>query len=224
MSKLSQLNQKSQLREKAQQLVESEVFCSLPTIFSNPANASRLQDLSETTRDLFSDADVLQYKIILEQGIADALKDQGEIVHHFITFSVWGRTTAGQSVYMDGIFQKALDCDDEEAKKVIERCVLKLPQPLEDALFSSNLDDLADALQHLDEQSFCDDDDSRDDILEYWLVSSDLGKDLLDLDEYVVPFDNCYLWGRTISGQSVYMDSVILEIAHILLSKIDSKN
>lgn len=50
-------------------------------------------------------------------------------------------------------------------------------------------------------------------ILEYWLVSEELGSYLKKEGQYVFEFCDMIVWGRTISGQVLWMDRVIKKIA-----------
>ena len=45
--------------------------------------------------------------------------------------------------------------------------------------------------------------------LEHWLVSEWLAKRLLEEGEMVIEFLGLTIWGRTTSGQAIYIDSVI---------------
>ena len=48
--------------------------------------------------------------------------------------------------------------------------------------------------------------------LEHWLVSEWLAKRLLEEGEMVIEFLGLTIWGRTTSGQAIYIDSVIEDI------------
>ena len=48
--------------------------------------------------------------------------------------------------------------------------------------------------------------------LEHWLVSEWLGKRLQEEGEMVIEFLGLTIWGRTTSGQAIYIDSVIEDI------------
>ena len=48
--------------------------------------------------------------------------------------------------------------------------------------------------------------------LEHWLVTEWLGKRLLEEGEMVIEFLGLTIWGRTTSGQAIYIDSVIEDI------------
>ena len=48
--------------------------------------------------------------------------------------------------------------------------------------------------------------------LEHWLVSEWLAKRLLEEGEMVIEFYGLTIWGRTTSGQAIYIDSVIEDI------------
>lgn len=50
------------------------------------------------------------------------------------------------------------------------------------------------------------------DILEWWIVTEFLYKDLKEQSEPVLEWGNNYYWGRTCSGQSILLDSVISTI------------
>ena len=56
------------------------------------------------------------------------------------------------------------------------------------------------------------DEDYPDEALEHWLVSDWLGNRLREEGEMVVDFMGLTIWGRTTSGQAIYIDSVIEDI------------
>ena len=56
------------------------------------------------------------------------------------------------------------------------------------------------------------DEDYPDEALEHWIVSDWLGKRLLEQGEMVIDFLGLTIWGRTTSGQAIYIDSVIEDI------------
>jgi hypothetical protein len=55
--------------------------------------------------------------------------------------------------------------------------------------------------------------DTPQDIYEWWLVTDFFADKLRDEDQPVLEALNCTWWGRTCSGQVIYADSVIMEIA-----------
>lgn len=55
--------------------------------------------------------------------------------------------------------------------------------------------------------------DTDGEIFEWWLVSPYLARELKAQNEVVIDALDCYWWGRTTSGQAIYMDNVIQEIA-----------
>ena len=56
------------------------------------------------------------------------------------------------------------------------------------------------------------DEDYPDEALEHWLVSAWLAHRLREEGEMVIDFMNLTIWGRTTSGQAIYIDSVIEDI------------
>lgn len=54
--------------------------------------------------------------------------------------------------------------------------------------------------------------DTGCEVLEWWLVSDWLAARLLEHGEVVIVDYSCCWWGRTTSGQAIYLDSVIAEI------------
>ncbi|GHV02004.1 hypothetical protein FACS1894159_10500 [Bacteroidia bacterium] len=52
-----------------------------------------------------------------------------------------------------------------------------------------------------------------DKILEWWLVTSWLAKQLEERSQTIIHAFDCCFWGRTTSGQAIYLDNVIREIA-----------
>ena len=53
----------------------------------------------------------------------------------------------------------------------------------------------------------------NEDILEWWLVTAPFARMLKTEGEYIIEALDCYWWGRTCSGQAIYLDSVISDIA-----------
>ena len=60
------------------------------------------------------------------------------------------------------------------------------------------------SLQNLDENS---------EVLEWWLVTPYMAELLKEKGEVILSDYGCYWWGRQTSGQALYMDGVIQEIA-----------
>lgn len=65
----------------------------------------------------------------------------------------------------------------------------------------------------IDEEYMCPFVDTDDEIFEWWLVSPYLAQELKERDEVVIDTLGCHWWGRTSSGQAIYMDGVIQKIA-----------
>ena len=55
--------------------------------------------------------------------------------------------------------------------------------------------------------------DTEEEIFEWWLVSPYLARELKEQGEVIIDALGCHWWGRTTSGQAVYMDGVIQKIA-----------
>jgi hypothetical protein len=53
------------------------------------------------------------------------------------------------------------------------------------------------------------------DILEWWLVTEQLARWLRRENEFVLKDLGCTWWGRTTSGQAIYIDGVISEIVKV---------
>jgi len=56
------------------------------------------------------------------------------------------------------------------------------------------------------------DGDYPEEALEHWIVSEWLGRYLQEEGEMVINFLGLTIWGRTTSGQAIYIDAVIEEI------------
>ena len=52
-----------------------------------------------------------------------------------------------------------------------------------------------------------------DEVFEWWLVTPYLAELLKENGEIIFADYDCYWWGRTITGQALYIDRVIQEIA-----------
>ena len=55
--------------------------------------------------------------------------------------------------------------------------------------------------------------DENSEIMEWWLVTPYMAELLKEKGEVILSDYGCYWWGRTTSGQALYMDGVIQEIA-----------
>ena len=55
--------------------------------------------------------------------------------------------------------------------------------------------------------------DEDTDVLEWWLVTPYMADMLKNNGEVILAAYDCYWWGRTTTGQALYMDWVIQEIA-----------
>ena len=51
------------------------------------------------------------------------------------------------------------------------------------------------------------------DVMEWWLIDSWLAERLKRENQVIIEEYGCHWWGRTTSGQAVYMDGVIQKIA-----------
>ena len=52
----------------------------------------------------------------------------------------------------------------------------------------------------------------NEEVLEWWLVTPSLARWLKEVNEVILKKFNCHWWGRTTSGQAIYVDSVISDI------------
>ena len=53
-------------------------------------------------------------------------------------------------------------------------------------------------------------------VMEWWLVTPYMAELLKEKGEVILSDYDCYWWGRTTSGQALYMDGVIQEIAELI--------
>ena len=58
--------------------------------------------------------------------------------------------------------------------------------------------------------------DDSSEVLEWWLVTPYMAELLKEKGEVILSDYGCYWWGRTTSGQALYMDGVIQEIAELI--------
>lgn len=86
------------------------------------------------------------------------------------------------------------------AQQIAQNCVLKNQSTLVEEMMQANLI----SFEYLD--SFV------NDVLEWWLVDSWLAEQLKQQEEVVIEEYGCYWWGRSTSGQAIYLDSVIQSI------------
>jgi len=86
-----------------------------------------------------------------------------------------------------------------EAKRIVDLHVLHCQTSLLDQLLGSG--------------TVVDDAVFDEEILEWWLVSSWLARQLEYIGETVICEYGCHWWGRKASGQAIYMDYAIERIA-----------
>ena len=100
-----------------------------------------------------------------------------------------------------------------KAKQIIEREVYYCVSSLIDELMSNEkyMDELIEYTCRVDDEG------NELEVYEYWLVSDWLADKLKARDEIVFEFHGLTIWGRTTTGQAMYMDYDIQEIARKLI-------
>ncbi len=81
-----------------------------------------------------------------------------------------------------------------------------VPSLILDNLLSN--DDFLSAMMRYDEEN-----DEYADPLEFWFVSSWLARQLKEVGGIVYDLGTCSIWGRETSGQSIYLDGIMQEVA-----------
>ena len=89
------------------------------------------------------------------------------------------------------------------ANEITDRLILDNQNLVVEELMKHD-ESLWEELQNLDENS---------EIMEWWLVTPYMAELLKEKGEVILSDYDCYWWGRTTSGQALYMDGVIQEIA-----------
>ena len=92
---------------------------------------------------------------------------------------------------------------DMTANEITDRLILDNQNLVVEELMRHD-ESLLDSLQNFDDSS---------DVLEWWLVTPYMAELLKEKGEVILSDYDCYWWGRTTSGQALYMDGVIQEIA-----------
>ena len=92
---------------------------------------------------------------------------------------------------------------DMTANEITDRLILDNQNLVVEELVRHD-ESLLDSLQNFDENS---------EIMEWWLVTPYMAELLKEKGEVILSDYGCYWWGRTTSGQALYMDGVIQEIA-----------
>ena len=89
------------------------------------------------------------------------------------------------------------------ANEITDRLILDNQNLVVEELMKHD-ESLLDSLQNFDDSS---------DVLEWWLVTPYMAELLKEKGEVILSDYDCYWWGRQTSGQALYMDGVIQEIA-----------
>ena len=92
---------------------------------------------------------------------------------------------------------------DITANEITDRLILDNQNLVVEELMRHD-ESLLEELQNLNEYS---------EIMEWWLVTPYMAELLKEKGEVILSDYDCYWWGRTTSGQALYMDGVIQEIA-----------
>lgn len=87
-----------------------------------------------------------------------------------------------------------------KARQLVEQCVIKNQTSVVEIMWQAGL---------LEDEICC----IADDIMEWWLVDSWLAEQLLQRKETIVSAYGSIWWGRRSSGQAVWLDCIIREIA-----------
>ena len=89
------------------------------------------------------------------------------------------------------------------ANEITDRLILDNQNLVVEELMRHD-ESLLESLQNLDENS---------EIMEWWLVTPYMAELLKEKGEVILSDYDCYWWGRQTSGQALFMDGVIQEIA-----------
>ena len=89
------------------------------------------------------------------------------------------------------------------AQQIVDRLILDNQNLVIEELMKHD-DSIWDSLQNFNENS---------EVLEWWLVTPYMAELLKENGEVIFADYDCYWWGRTTTGQALYMDWVIQEIA-----------
>ena len=89
------------------------------------------------------------------------------------------------------------------AQQIVDRLILDNQNLLIEELMKHD-ECLWEELENFDENS---------EVLEWWLVTPYMAELLKENGEVIFAAYDCYWWGRTTTGQALYMDWVIQEIA-----------
>ena len=82
------------------------------------------------------------------------------------------------------------------AQQIVDRLILDNQNLVIEELMKHD-DSIWDSLQNFDEDT---------DVLEWWLVTPYMAELLKDNGEVIFAEYDCYWWGRTTTGQALYMD------------------
>ena len=89
------------------------------------------------------------------------------------------------------------------AQQIVDRWILDNQNLVIEELMKHD-DSIWDNIQNFDENS---------EVLEWWLVTPYMAELLKENGEVIFADYDCYWWGRTTTGQALYMDWVIQEIS-----------
>lgn len=132
-------------------------------------------------------------------------------IENLNTLPEWRKTVLGEELYFKGGTEEAKDEFMEEFDRLINDSeALFSADEISEETHEHNLELIEEAKQEFEEAM----ESEQQEILEWWLVSSYLCRKLKDKGEPVIESEQ--LWGRTTSGQAIYLDWVICDICNDL--------
>jgi hypothetical protein len=101
----------------------------------------------------------------------------------------------------------------ELGEKLVKREIIECISLTIDRAFKKDTDEILEALESC--ENFKEDPESENypEIFEYWSVTDWLGEKLKQKGEIVFKYLDFTVWGRQCTGQAIFLDSVIQEIA-----------
>jgi hypothetical protein len=117
------MNKQSEYQKQLRKIIKNHVYCSVSELMTQLYNgATTNEDFADVmytyTDDYDSDGGKPEYQEALQHWsvspyLGNKLKQQGEMVSDVYGLTVWGRTTTGQSIYMDYAIQQAFPNGDD---------------------------------------------------------------------------------------------------------------
>jgi len=141
-------------------------------------------------------------------------------IQNFYVYPEWSKKVVGESLFFEGGSYEEREAFLEKFTKLIEESAELLEkEEISEATYDRNVELITEAKLEFENDT---EESQPQEIYEWWFIPDEWFKEkLLAQGEPIIDNDLGTWWGRTTTGQQIYIDGVISRIAKSILSKKD---